>query len=75
MFSGYSALLGVLAYTGHVGLQLRRSFYTLALNAVLSLTLIPLLGIMGAALSVVASFLLAAGYTRQFINTRVSPRP
>jgi len=71
LFSGYSALLGSMAYTGHLNAQVRRSLYALAVNTVGSLTLVPLIGIIGAAVSTLVTFLLLAGTTHVFIRRRL----
>ena len=69
--SGYSAMLGVMAFTGHLGTQMRRSVYALLMNTVGSLILVPTVGIMGAAMSTLATFVVLVGYTHHFIKTRL----
>ena len=71
LFSGTSALLGVMAYTGHLGHQVRRSLYALLANTVGSLTLVPLVGIIGAAVSTLAAFLVVVVTTHAFIRRRL----
>lgn len=71
VLSGYSAMLGVMAFTGHLGTQMRRSVYALLTNTVGSLILVPAVGIMGAAMSTLATFLVLVGYTHHFIKARL----
>ena len=65
-YSGYAALLGLMAYTGHVRQQLVRSVAALVVNAAGSALLVPVLGIVGAAVSTCLAFATIILYMRWF---------
>jgi len=71
LYSGYAAILGLTAYTGHIGHQLCRSVVALTINAAGSALLVPLVGIVGAALSVCLAFLSVICYMRWFVKARL----
>jgi O-antigen/teichoic acid export membrane protein len=71
VYSGYAALLGLTAYTGHVRHQLVRSVAALAVNAAGSVLLVPVLGIAGAAVSTCLAFGSIIVYMKWFARTQL----
>jgi len=74
VFSGYSALLGLLAFTGNVTAQLRRAVLAVVVNAAGSLILVPVVGIIGAAISTCLAFGVLIAYTAVYAKTRLGIR-
>ena len=74
VFSGYSALLGLLAFTGNVGAQLRRAVCAVVVNAAGSLILVPVVGIIGAATSTCLALVVLIVYTATYAKTQLGIR-
>lgn len=72
IFSGYLALIGLLTFTGYIKYQFKRVLHTLLFNITGNLLLIPLFGIIGAAVSTSLSFIFTVFLIKYYSKNKIS---
>jgi O-antigen/teichoic acid export membrane protein len=72
IFATYAAFAGIFAQTGRPALQSRLSLAVLVLNMVLNFALVPLWGLLGAAVATALAFIAGACYFRALVRRHLS---